>query len=140
MASESVITASMLSAYERGEHAITVRRLSLLAQLYDTSLERLAEGIDEDRPPLESEVGGTDPIRFELKKLQAARGREAQAARHLVQSVEQRRRRRNPDWIEVRHEDLATAAAILGRSVGSFVDALQRCDVLRRPQGRPVHA
>jgi transcriptional regulator with XRE-family HTH domain len=97
-ASEGTITASMLGAYERGEHAITARRLFLLARLYDVSLEELAEGIDEDRGPIESEGRASEPVRFEMEKLRGARGREAQVVLRLVQVVEQRRRRRSPDW------------------------------------------
>jgi hypothetical protein len=72
-----------------------------------------------------------------MRKLEHARGREAQALLRLVRVVEDRRQRHSAESIELRHEDLVTAAATLGRSFDSFVEALRRGDVLRRPRGRP---
>lgn len=137
VASEGTITASMLSAYERGEHSITARRLCRLARLYAVPLEELIEAIDDRRAPIEPAVREDEPIRFEVRKLENARGREARALLHLIRVVEQRRRRHSPESIELRREDLVTAAATLGRSVDSFVKTLREYDVLRRPRGRP---
>jgi transcriptional regulator with XRE-family HTH domain len=136
-ASEGSIRASMLGAYERGEHSITARRLCRLARLYGVPIEDLMEPIDDQRAPIEPGVRADEAIRFEVRKLQHARGREAQALLRLVRVVDGRRRRHSPESIELRHDDLVTAAATLGRSVDSFVDALRRCGVLRRPRGRP---
>ena len=137
VASEGSIRASMLSAYERGEHSITAQRLCRLGRLYGIPIEELLEPIDDQRAPIPPDVRADETIRFEVGKLEQAKGREAQALLRLVRMVEERRRRRSPESIELRHEDLVTAAATLGRSVDSFVDALRRCGVLRRPRGRP---
>jgi transcriptional regulator with XRE-family HTH domain len=137
IASEGTIRASMLGAYERGEHSITARRLCRLAGLYGVPIEELVEPIDDQRAPIEPEVRADEAIRFEVRKLEHARGREAQALLRLVRVVEDRRRRHSRESIELRHEDLVTAAATLGRSVDSFVEALRRRGVLRRPRGRP---
>jgi transcriptional regulator with XRE-family HTH domain len=136
-ASEGIIRASMLGAYERGEHSITAQRLCRLARLYGVPIEELVEPIDHPQAPIEPEVQPDEAIRFELRKLESARGREAQAVLRLVRVVQDRRRRRSPESIELRHEDLVTAAATLGRSVDSFVESLRRGGVLRRPRGRP---
>ena len=137
-AARGALTASMLSAYERGEHAITAHRLCLLAGLYDLSMEELLEVSHRRIEPIaqEPQRDGT-PIRFEVRKLEGAKGPEAKALWQLIRLVEERRSRRNRDWIEIRNEDLFTLAASLGRSVDSLVDSLRKCDVLRRPQGRP---
>ncbi len=137
-ASDGTITASMLSSYERGEHSITARRLCLLARLYDLPIEELLEPIDDHRTPIERGLRrDKEPIRLDVHKLAHAPGREAKALFQLVQVVEERRRRRTPDWIELRHEDLITVAATLGRTVDALVETLRRFDLLRHPQGRP---
>ena len=136
-ASDGFIRASMLGAYERGEHSITAQRLCRLARLYGVPIEELVEPIDDQRTPIEPEVRPDEAIRFEVSKLEHARGREAQALLRLVRVVEERRRRRSSGSIELRREDLVTAAATLGRSVDSFIETLRRSDVLRRPRGRP---
>jgi transcriptional regulator with XRE-family HTH domain len=136
-ASEGSIRASMLGSYERGEHSISARRLCRLARLYGVPIEELAEPIDDKRASIEPEVRANEAIRFEVRKLEHARGREAQALRRLVGVVEQRRHKHSPQSIELRREDLVTTAATLGRSVDSFVEALRRPGVLRRPPGRP---
>ena len=137
IALEGSIRASMLGAYERGEHSITARRLRILARLYGVPIEELVEPIDDQRAPIEPQVRADEAIRFELRKLEHARGREAQTVLRLIRFVEERRRRHSPESIELRHEDLLTAAATLGHSVDSFIEALRRCGVLRRPRGRP---
>jgi len=137
IASEGSIPASMLGSYERGEHSISARRLWRLARLYGVPIEELAEPIDDKRAPIEPEFRADEVIRFEVGRLKHARGREAQALRRLVGVIEQRRHRHSPQSIELRHEDLVTAAATLGRSADSFVEALGRSGVLRRPPGRP---
>ena len=137
VASEGFIRASMLGAYERGEHSISAQRLYRIARLYGIPVEELLESIDERSAPIEPSVRADEAIRFEVGKLEQAKTREAQALLRLVRMVEKRRRRRSSESIELRREDLVTAAATLGRSVGSLVDALRRSGVLRRPPGRP---
>lgn len=136
-ASEGTIAASMLGAYERAEHSISAWRLCLLARLYDMPLSELVEPMEGDVPPIEPGVRDDEPVRFERTRLAQARGPEARALVRLVAVIEERRRRRSADWIELRRDDLVTAAATLGRSIDSFVEALRRADVLRRAPGRP---
>ena len=126
IALEGSIRASMLGAYERGKHSITARRLCRLARLYGVPIEELVEPIDDQRAPIERGVRADEGIRFEVRKLEHARGREAQALLRLVRFVEDRRQRHSAESIELRHEDLVTAAATLGRSFDSFVEALRR--------------
>jgi transcriptional regulator with XRE-family HTH domain len=135
IASEGSIPASMLGSYERGEHSISAQRLWRLARLYGLDIEELAAPIDDERAPIEPESRADETIRFEVRKLERAKGREARALRSLVEVIEERRHRHSPQSIELRHEDLVTAAATLGRTVDSFVEALRRSGVLRRSAG-----
>jgi len=138
-ASGASITASMLSAYERGEHAITAKRLWILARLYGLSIEHVLKDLEDDPGPIGQDATDLEsvPVRFDLLRLQEGRSREARALLHFVRVVESRRRRRTPEWIELRHDDLVTVAATVGRSLDSFLDSLRRTDAMRRPQGRP---
>lgn len=137
VASGGVVGATMLGAYERGEHSISAWRLCRLARLYDIPLGELVKPLEGETVPLEPAVREEEPVRIELQRLAEAKGPEAKALSRLVRMVEERRRRRSTQWIELRSEDLITAAATLGRSLDAFIEALRRADVLRRPPGRP---
>ncbi len=139
-ASSGNITASMLSSYERGEHAISAKRLWILVHLYELSIEEVLTGTDGAADPigeLATEIVAP-PVRFDLARLERARTREARALLHFVEVVESRRQRRTPEWIELRHEDLVTVAATVGRTLDTFLDSLHRADAMRRPIGRPA--
>jgi transcriptional regulator with XRE-family HTH domain len=136
-ASGGIVPASMLGSYERGEHTISAQRLYCLSRLYGVSIEHLLIPDSDHLPPLEAESPKARAVRFEMGKLQHARGREAQTVLRLVRVIEERRRKHSTESVELRHEDLVTAAATLGRSVDSFLAVLRRNGVLRRPPGRP---
>lgn len=130
------ISATTLSAYERGEHAITVVRLCRLADLYGVPLEALVDPTGEDGPGPTSQSTGAD-VRLDLRRLQLASGQEVEVVARLVDAVQNRRRRNSMESMSLRREDLVTAAATVEQSLESFVDRLRDAGVLRRAPGRP---
>jgi transcriptional regulator with XRE-family HTH domain len=135
-ASGGEITSTTLSAYERGEHAITVVRLLRLADLYGVPLDELVDpGAEPGAMPV-PEATGAD-VRLDLSKLRRASGPEAEVVARLVRAVEARRGRAADKSITLRREDLVTAAATLDRTVDSFIECLREAGVLRRRPGRP---
>jgi transcriptional regulator with XRE-family HTH domain len=136
-ATDGEIGAATLSSYERGDHAIPVVRMCILADLYEIGVQELITSTGE-RPGAALEVpAGGDNIRLDLDELAKPRGREAEMVAHLVKSVQVRRHEKSTGSIALRHQDLETAAATLGRPMESFVMSLSKAGVLRRARGRP---
>lgn len=139
-ATDGEVGAAALSSYERGQHAITARRLHLLAALYDISIPDLIEPNGRGSPTTDAVRPRQQNVRLDLQALDLAESREVEMIGRLVGRIRDWRSPRVKDSIVVRHEDLVTTAALLGESVESLVDALRDAGVLRRPRGRPSNS
>jgi transcriptional regulator with XRE-family HTH domain len=133
--SNGTLAAATVSVYERGERPISALRLFQLAELYGSAIEDLV-GFEPERQTDRSEATGP-LVRLDLKALEDPRGRDARVASGLVQSIQLRRNNKSSDSIAVRREDLATAAATVGKSFDAFVDSLRKAGLVRRSRGRP---
>ena len=126
-------------------HSIPALRVSLLSELYgvtvgdlfDVTAGEARRSAHPDRRADGALPTSLEQLRLDVAALEHARGRDAEAAAHLVRAIQGRRRHRATESIVLRHEDLVNAADLLGRSVDQFVDALHQAGVLRRPRGRP---
>jgi transcriptional regulator with XRE-family HTH domain len=139
-ATSGELGATALSGYERGEHAITVRRLYLLSTIYGVPVDDLiassGAGPKQSEPPL-NRANRPTPVRLDLDRLDQATGREAQMVRRLVGQIKGWRAPQARESIELRQGDLDTAAALLDESVENLVACLRDSGVLRKRRGRP---
>jgi transcriptional regulator with XRE-family HTH domain len=124
--------AASLSAYERGERAISVVRLLRLAAVYNTSLDEVlpplpgtsipttAPASDGDRPAGSAELR----VRLDVESLASTRGPGWDQLHNLVAAIQQRRRGRQGRYLLLRDEDVWIVAAIFGTTPGQVVAML----------------
>lgn len=112
--------ASVIGAYERGERAISVIRLSRLAALYGVPVDQL---LPTDVVALDTVVDISDidraraansPIIIDLVALAAMPGAEAETLRRYVSRIQVERQDFNGRILSVRRGDLRALGAILG--------------------------
>jgi transcriptional regulator with XRE-family HTH domain len=121
--------AASLSAYERGERAISVLRLLRIADVYRTRLEELlptplptGDGAVDGTsgtgaiwsPPRDLPVAEPQRLRLDIERLEDMRGPGWDQLRNVVVAIQQRRRGRPGRFLLLRGEDLWIVAAIFG--------------------------
>lgn len=139
--------AASLSAYERGERAISVLRLLRIAEIYKTRLEELLPAVTsgsssaangassarhgQARP--EGHAGaGAQRLRLDIERLGEMQGPGWDQLRNVVTAIQQRRRGRSGRFLLLRGEDIWIVAAIFGTTPGDVVPMLLR-EGLARP-------
>jgi transcriptional regulator with XRE-family HTH domain len=140
-ATDGTIGAAILSAYERGDHAITMRRLCQLATLYGVPVTDLIEP-NVETPP-RSRVAraahpGTEPVRLDLRRLEESRNKETEMIWQLAAEVRRWRTPQSGQSMAIRRDDLVTTAALLGESLEMLLQGLREAGAVCRPRGRPM--
>ncbi len=133
--SAGALPAATVSFYERGERPVTAPRLYQLAEIYGVPL---ADLMGPGQPgPLERSHTIGSPIRLDLAAIEKSSARDAKVLSGLIKEVQHRRASNSPESIALRHDDLVTTAATVGKSLDSFVTSLRKAGVIRRSRGRP---
>lgn len=110
--SEGRLKASVVGAYERGERAVSVARLRVLADFYRVPITQLLPRSDAGSTPSAAAptAGG---LRLDLTRLGAMPAVERQIVERFLSSIQARRGDYNGKVLTIRGEDLETLAAIL---------------------------
>ncbi|MEX1163697.1 MAG: helix-turn-helix domain-containing protein [Nitriliruptor sp.] len=127
--SDGTLKASVVGAYERGERAVSLRRLEHLAGFYRVPVIELLSAGDRDR----ADVAGHDEVRvvIDLASLERHRGQEPALAR-FVEAIRVRR----GDFgrvLTVRSADLDTLALVDEASPDQLRDRLSEAGIVHRP-------
>ena len=119
--------ASVLGAYERGERAISVPRLSRLARFYEVPVGQLLprgdSGAEESANHLDQQVT------IDLKRLARVPGAEAAVLGRFLTMIQGQRREFNGSSLTIRRDVLRTIACILDTGVDEISDRLDELGV-----------
>jgi transcriptional regulator with XRE-family HTH domain len=125
--SEGELKASVLGAYERGERAVSISRLRVLAGFYGVPVAELLPVSDGVGQPPEEPVAH---LVIDLAALERVRDQEPALARY-VRAIQARR----GDWggrvLTVRAADLETLAAVADATPAALRERLARAGVVR---------
>jgi transcriptional regulator with XRE-family HTH domain len=129
--SHGELKASVVGAYERGERAVSITRLQVLAGFYRVPVaellpEPIGIGVTDD---LAAEVDAGDVV-IDLVALEEHRDDEPVLARY-VESIQARRGDYNGRVLTVRAGDLATLAAVLDRDPDELQQRLSSVGIVR---------
>jgi transcriptional regulator with XRE-family HTH domain len=119
--------ASVLGAYERGERAISLPRLSRLAFFYEVPVaEMLPRG--SDNVPHRG-TGEDVRITIDLHRLQALPGVEAAVLSRFMSMIQSQRRDTADNNLAVRKDDLKTIACIINTNIDTVGARLRELGV-----------
>ena len=127
--------AVVVGSYERGDRAVTVQRLSELADFYGVPVgELLPEG-----------VSGTSPepaarIVIDLEQLQQVPADQSAPLARYAATIQSQRGDYNGRVLSIRHEDLRSLAVIYDASPGALTEQLIGWGVLSPDARRAVDA
>jgi transcriptional regulator with XRE-family HTH domain len=126
--------AAVLSAYERGQRAISITRFERLAELYGTTPQQLLPRTEdhEDDPDASPALGRRNSAAIDLDALANASGIEAELLTHLIRSIQKQRSRRPGAAITIRGDDLDALATVLGQTPEDLVARLEGAQILRQ--------
>lgn len=127
--SDSEFKASVLGAYERGERAISVPRLSRLAKFYSVPVDQMLPG-KEGREDLGRGVGD-ERLVIDLNRLANSAAPEAGLVNRYLTLIQVERQDFNGQVLTIRREDVQALAAILGTGIDEAVPALRDLGLLR---------
>ena len=119
--------ASVLGAYERGERAISVPRLSRLAQFYEVPVGQLlprGDGVVDD-----SATSLDQQVTIDLDRLARVPGAEAAVLGRFLAMIQGHRREFNGSSLTIRRDDLRTIACILDTGLEEIADRLDELGV-----------
>ena len=119
--------ASVLGAYERGERAISVPRLSRLAGFYEVSVGQLlpkGDGVSDD-----SSISLDQQVTIDLGLLARVPGVEAAVLARFLTMIQGQRREFNGSSLTIRRDDLRTIACILDATIDDVSDRLDELGV-----------
>jgi transcriptional regulator with XRE-family HTH domain len=121
--------AVVVGSYERGDRAVSVQRLSELAEFYGVPVSDLL-------PPEDSPFaggGGAPPLSrivLNLDKVGALTDGNADILRRFTSSIQRQRGDVGNRTLPVRHEDLRTLALMYDTTIEALTDRLVRWQVL----------
>jgi hypothetical protein len=121
--------AVVVGSYERGDRAVSVQRLSELADFYGVPVSDLL-------PPDDSPFAGTSTgtplsrIVLNLDKVMNLTDNSADILRRFVTSIQRQRGDAHLRTLPVRHEDLRTLALMYDTTVEALTERLVRWQVL----------
>jgi hypothetical protein len=120
--------AVVVGSYERGDRAVSVQRLSELADFYGVAVSDL---LAPDEGPAFG-AGAAPPTRIvlNLERVAALTDPDAETLHRLAASVQRRRGGVGVRTLGVRHEDLRTLALIYDCTIEAVTDRLVRWQVL----------
>ena len=119
--------ASVLGAYERGERAISVPRLSRLAHFYEVPVGQLlprGDGVTED-----AAMSLDQQVTIDLDRLARVPGAEAAVLGRFLAMIHAQRREFNGSSLTIRRDDLRTIACILDTGIDEIADRLDQLGV-----------
>ena len=119
--------ASVLGAYERGERAISVPRLSRLAHFYEVPVGQLlprGDGVVDD-----SSTSLDQQVTIDLDRLARVPGAEAAVLGRCLAMIQGQRREFNGSSLTIRRDDLRTIACILDTGLEEIADRLDELGV-----------
>jgi transcriptional regulator with XRE-family HTH domain len=127
--------AVVVGSYERGDRAVTVQRLSELADFYGVPVaELLPEGIAP---------GGSEPaarIVLDLEQLSQVPAERAAPLARYAATIQSQRGDYNGRVLSIRHEDLRSLAVIYDASPGTLTEQLIGWGVLAPDARRAIDA
>lgn len=120
--------AVVVGSYERGDRAVSVQRLSELADFYGVSVSDLLP--PDEGPP--SGTGGAPLTRIvlNLEKVAALTDPNAEILRRFTASIQRQRGGVGMRTLGVRHEDLRTLALMYDTTIEVLTERLVRWQVL----------
>jgi transcriptional regulator with XRE-family HTH domain len=119
--------ASVLGAYERGERAISVPRLSRLAHFYEVPVGQLlplGDGINEASGSMLDRQ-----VTINLDRLARVPGAEAAVLGRFLTMIQGQRQEFNGSSLTIRRDDLRTIACILDTALNEVADRLDELGV-----------
>ncbi|MEE3139814.1 MAG: transcriptional regulator [Actinomycetota bacterium] len=119
--------ASVLGAYERGERASSVPRLSRLAHFYEVPVGQLlplGDGINEDSGSMLDRQ-----VTINLDRLARVPGAEAAVLGRFLTMIQGQRQEFNGSSLTIRRDDLRTIACILDTALNEVADRLDELGV-----------
>ncbi|MDP7066336.1 MAG: transcriptional regulator [Acidimicrobiales bacterium] len=119
--------ASVLGAYERGERAISVPRLSRLARFYEVPVGQLLPRGDGASD--ESGANLDQQVTIDLDRLARVPGAEAAVLGRFLTMIQGQRREFNGSSLTIRRDDLRTIACILDTAIDDISDRLDELGV-----------
>jgi len=127
--------AVVVGSYERGDRAVTVQRLSELAEFYGVPVgELLPEGISA------SAIEPAARIVIDLEQLQQVPADQAAPLARYAATIQSQRGDYNGRVLSIRHEDLRSLAVIYDASPGLLTEQLIGWGVLSADARRAVDA
>jgi transcriptional regulator with XRE-family HTH domain len=127
--SDGTLKASVVGAYERGERAVSITRMEVLADFYRVPVAELLPDPSADRHGA-TEGEALPEITIDLVALEARREDEPVLARY-VDAIKARRGDYNGRVLTVRASDLETLAAVLGAEPEHLHERLSGVGILR---------
>lgn len=128
--SDGRLKASVVGAYERGERAISVSRLRVLAEFYRVPITELIPEPAADRP----DVGGGRGLRIDLTRL-APDAPDMVLIERYLRSIQSRRGDYNGRVLTMRSADLHALAAVLDTGPEELRDRLVGAGLAATGQG-----
>ena len=119
--------ASVLGAYERGERAISVPRLSRLAHFYEVPVGQLlplGDGINDDAGSVLDRQ-----VTINLDRVARVPGAEAAVLGRFLTMIQGQRQECNGSSLTIRRDDLRTIACILDTALNEVADRLDELGV-----------
>ena len=131
--SDHEFKASVLGAYERGERAISVPRLSRLAAFYHVPAAQLLPRSDDELEYEVAQAREEGNITLDLTRLETLNGPESTMLTRYLMMIQMQRQDFNGRMLTIRRDDLRAIACILDTSVematGRLVDLGLRLSV-----------
>jgi transcriptional regulator with XRE-family HTH domain len=116
--------ASVLGAYERGERAISVPRLSRLAAFYHVPVAQLLPRGDDDAEFEAMEGRDDGNVTIDLTRLESLSGPESAMLSRYLTMIQMQRQDFNGRMLTIRRDDLRAIACILDTSVETATSRL----------------
>jgi transcriptional regulator with XRE-family HTH domain len=128
--SRGTLKASVVGAYERGERAVSITRMEVLAEFYRVPVAELLPDPGADRRGGAAEAEALPEITIDLLALEERRADEPVLARY-VDAIKARRGDYNGRVLTVRASDLETLAAVLDAEPEELHERLSVVGIVR---------
>ena len=127
--------AVVVGSYERGDRAVTVQRLSELAEFYGVPVHELLPGTGA--PASAHEPGGK--LILDLERLKALPVEQAGPLIRYVGSIQSQRGDWNGRVMTIRGEDIRTLGVIYEMSPSALIGMLTEWDVINPNAAKPLN-
>ncbi len=127
--SDGAWKAVVVGSYERGDRAISVQRLSELAEFYGIPVSELLPGRAANTGP----APGSGRVILDLQRLAAVPRDDAAPLARFVGAIQARRGDYNGRVLTIRRDDIQTLALLYDESPASVIERLVGWGVLGQP-------